>query len=535
MRRKYKTREVGTLNPSLLSSGDSILESSDFLEGISQSGKHLNGSLVAAIDLGSNSFHLISARVVKQELQIVDRQKDPVRLAAGLKSDNTLNKASQKRAIESLKRFRQSIGNIEAKHVRVVGTNTLRQARNRADFVQKASKALGHQIEIISGQEEARLIYLGVAHTIAAEDQRRLVVDIGGGSTECILGEGFESLEAHSLFMGCVTWTKQFFGDDKITAMAFKRAELAALQELGPILETYKGMGWDQAIGSSGTFNAIQSVLKANGWADEGITDEGLFRLRKKLIEAGAASKLDIEGLKSDRAVIFAGGVAIASAIFDGFGIEQMDTSGGALREGVLYDLLGRIRHEDRRELTIRRFGERYHIDDEHAERVESTARMLLQQCVEAWKLDEANTTMLAGWAAQLHEIGKVICYSGYHKHGAYLVRHSDMPGFSQDDQELLAVLIRCHRRKLIHEIFEDLAPGRRKIAKRLCLILRLAVLLNRSRNPHPLPRIKVRAKSHKLHLEFPDGWLDSQPLTHEDLIQEASWQKRIDMVLSYA
>ncbi len=380
---------------------------------------------------------------------------------------------------------------------------------------------LGHGIEIISGQEEARLIYLGVAHDLSEGPDRRLVVDIGGGSTECILGERFEPIQADSLHMGCVNWSLRFFPRGEIDKERFERAVLAARLEVRSLERHYRALGWSEAIGASGTILSIEEVLDRNDWNGEGISEKGLKKLRKELIEAGRADKLDIQGLAEDRRDVLPGGLAILIALFEGLGIERMHGSLGALREGVLWDLLGRIRHEDLREQTIRRMGERYAADLVQSGRVQRTALDLLAQCGAEWELERGSAASFLSWAARLHEIGLSIAHQGYHKHGAYIVAHSDMPGFSRQDQELLAALIHGHRRKLELEPIEELPDPLRRTALRLVLLLRLAVLLNRGRGAQPAPPLALRTRKNGYALTFPEGWLEQNPLTRADLDEE--------------
>jgi exopolyphosphatase/guanosine-5'-triphosphate,3'-diphosphate pyrophosphatase len=416
--------------------------------------------------------------------------------------------------------------------VRAVGTNTLRRARNTRAFLSAAQKTLGYPIEVIPGAEEARLIYLGVAHHHPGEARRRLVIDIGGGSTECILGEGFEPLSTDSLRMGCVGYSLQYFPGGALTREGMHAARLAAGIELQGIERRYRSAGWDVCIGSSGTILAVEAILRENGWESEGIAARSLRKLRKALIEAGHVEGLQLAGLQDDRRPVLAGGVAILSAVFDAFGIERMEASQGALREGLLYDLLGRIRREDVRDRTIRAVSQRYHVDREQALRVELTARALLAQVAAPWGLEDPQHARLLSWAARLHEIGLSISYAGHHKHGAYIAQHSDMPGFSRRDQEGLAALIVNHRRKPHLEVFEALDAAAVGELKKLAALLRLAVLLNRSRSPRPIPEPRLAAKDDALALHLPAAWLERHPLTRADL--EAEGARLADLGISF-
>ncbi len=484
-------------------------------------------STIAAVDLGSNSFHMVVARPVNGHLNVLDRLREPVRLASGLDATGELDAAAQQRAIACLERFGQRLRDMHPGSVRAVGTNTLRKARNSDAFLEAAAAALGHPIEVISGLEEARVIYLGVSHSLPGSPGQRLVMDIGGGSTELIIGEGFEPIYMESLYMGCVSLSQAWFSDGAISAKAMRRAEIAAGQELQAIEQDYRRLGWVGAVGSSGTIRAVGEVLQAMGWSDIGITLPALQRLREAMIGAGHVSRLDaLQGLPPERAAVFPGGVAILIATFAALGIERMEVSDGALREGLLYDLMGRIRHEDVRSRTISVLKERYHVDKAQAQRVHDTALYALHQVMHAWQLEDECVANLLEWAARLHEIGLAVAHSGYHKHGAYLLEFSDMPGFSRQEQKALAVLVRSHRRKFSTAVFRILPETQRERLMRLAILLRLAVLLHRSRADIPLPPFHLEVDGKSINLRFPAGWLELHPLTQADLAQEAEMLK---------
>jgi exopolyphosphatase/guanosine-5'-triphosphate,3'-diphosphate pyrophosphatase len=480
---------------------------------------------LAAVDLGSNSFHMVIARVDHGSVQIVDRIREPVRLAAGLEKDGTLSDEAEQRAIGCLSLFGQRLREFGAEQVRAVGTNTLRRVRNSHEVLHDMSEALGHHIEIISGREEARLIYLGVSHGIAGAPARRLVVDIGGGSTEFIIGDAFEPVSVHSMFMGCVGFTEQFFRDGKVSRKRMAAAKIAAGLELQPVEARLREEGWERAIGASGTIRSIAEILNEAGWAHGPITAEGLTRLEQAMLTAGRLERLELPGLDPDRRPVFAGGFAILSTVFERLGIDEMWVSPTALREGLLYDMLGRLHDEDPRDRTISMLANRYSIDQAHADRVRATALGLLGQVAEDWDLDTADAAHALAWAAQLHEIGLAVNYTGHHKHGAYLVQSSDLPGFSRDEQALVAALVRGHRRKVDLSFFESLPLELRDEAKRLCIILRLAVLLNRNRDPGVVSLPHAKATASKLRLSFVDDWLEAHPLARADLERE---QKRL-------
>jgi exopolyphosphatase/guanosine-5'-triphosphate,3'-diphosphate pyrophosphatase len=486
---------------------------------------------IAAIDLGSNSFHMIVAELIEGELRMKDRLREMVRLAGGLDEVGNLDEASRQRALECLQRFGQRLDGFPPGSVRAVGTNTLRKARSR-DFLKQAQLALGHPIEIISGVEEARLIYLGVAHGLPQSDDIRLVADIGGGSTEVILGRHFETLEKESLYMGCVSFSRRFFAEGKISAKRMKKALIAARQEVQGIEREYRDVGWGQAVGASGTIRAVRDVVRANEWSDEGITYESLKRLSDELVAAGHIDKLSLNGLKEERLPVICGGVAVLLALFEGLRIERMYVSDQALREGLLYDMLGRLRHEDVRERTIGMLIDRYQVNSAQAGRVELAALMLLDQVAAKWLLDDEPARQLLSWSARLHEIGLAIAHSQYHKHGAYLLANADLPGFTNREQQLLATLVRAHRRKFPLAEIELLGEDTERFT-RLAVVLRLAVLLHRSHSDVALPPIQLSVKENGLlKLRFPKGWLDEHPLTLADLEQETGYLQALKLKL---
>jgi exopolyphosphatase/guanosine-5'-triphosphate,3'-diphosphate pyrophosphatase len=475
--------------------------------------------VIAAVDLGSNSFHMIVARYSHGQLIIQDRLREMVRLAAGLDEQGRLDRTAVEAAIECLERFGQRLHDMKAESVRVVGTNTLRRAKRKGAFLDRARAALGHPIEIISGIEEARLIYLGVAQTMPSEPGRRLVVDIGGGSTEIIIGEGVHAKRLESLYMGCVSMSARFFGDGEITEKRMKRARLAAKLELEPVRNAFKEHGWDRAVGSSGTIRSVADILRARGEAS--ITPPLVEDLIEQAIRAGHESKLRLPELSSERVPVFAGGLAILAEVLGNLDIKSMRTAEGALREGLLYDLVGRLTNEDARVRSVRAMQGRYHVDSAQAERVEMTALEFLRQTQAEWGLDDPFAELVLGWAARLHEIGLDVSHSHYHKHGAYLLEHADMPGFPQDEQRILAYIVGAHRRKFHLDSLQDLNPPWHIKAEYLIVLLRLAVLLHRGRSAEALPKIELRVKGRSIEIGFARGWIEDHPLTAADLEQE--------------
>jgi len=474
----------------------------------------------AAIDLGSNSFHLVVARAEEHALTVIDRERDMVRLAAGLDEKNLLTPAASARALGCLARFGERLRGLEPDNVRVVGTNALRQANNSRQFIAEAEKALGFSIEIISGVEEARLVYLGAAQTLQGDRGRRLVVDIGGGSTEIIVADKSEPVFLESLYMGCVSTSEKFFPDGEINSLRMRRAILSAQLELEPDIATLRELSAKDVIGTSGTARAINNVLQENGWSETGITSRGLKKLVKKIVKSGHVDNLKISGLSDERRPVFAGGVAVLMAIFNALDLEFMRVSEGSLREGVLHDLIGRVLYEDRRAITVLELMKRHHIDMEHGNRVRQTTLMLFDQVRQKGLLQRERR--LLGWAAQLHEIGLMIAHSQHHRHGGYVLANMDLPGFSRQEQGALSIMVRLHRRKYHPELIEDNVYVRSDALGLMTRLLRIAVLFNRGRAPIDLPVIHVHVdEAQVMTLSIPGPWLEDHPLTAADLEQE--------------
>lgn len=491
--------------------------------------------LIAAVDMGSNSFHLAVARLDHGELKLVEGLSEKVRLG-GLDDKDRLTEEAQARALACLSRFAQHLAGITPDRLRVVGTNALRVARNAPAFLKKAEKILEHPIEVIAGREEARLIYMGVAHTLASSD-RRLVIDIGGGSTELIIGEKFEPLVMESTYMGCVSYATRFFPEGVISAKAMDRAITAARQELAPLSTRYRELGWDSVVGSSGTFKAMFQVATGLG-LDKGndqLTADAVQELLRMVLKLGHVNEIVLPGIKEDRKSVLPAGLAIVWAVFEELGITAMDYSDGALREGVLHDMLGRFGDEDARDRTVQAMMARYHVDAAQAERVTNTVTSLFEQTAEILGLDEEADGDLLLRAARLHEVGMAVSHAGFHKHGAYLLRYSDMAGFSQPVQEKLALLVGSHRRKIKPEQFNAIVEAGGPGLLRLCLLLRLAVLLHHSHRREPLPAIQLRSDGQHYELVFPAGWLAGYPLLVQNLTEEMDVFTSVGTSLSLA
>ncbi len=487
-------------------------------------------STIAAVDLGSNSFRLQIGRVVDDQVYPLDSLREPVRLAAGLTAEKFLDAAAQARAIECLGRFGERLRGLPAGSVRAVGTNTLRVAKNAAEFLPQFESALGFPIEIVAGREEARLIYLGVAHSLPPSPHTRLVVDIGGGSTEFIVGAGNQPHRLESLYMGCVSYSLRYFGGGKISKSGMKEAETAARIQLETIKKQFSRKHWDEAVGSSGTARAIADIIEVNGWSSSGITREGLERLRQALVKSGDASRLGLAGLKEDRVAVLPGGFAILNAVFAELDIEHMALATGAMRQGILWDMIGRAHRRDMRELTVRQFMKRYHVDARQAHRVERLALKLYEQLAEGSKDDHQYPLQMLSWAVRLQEIGLTVAHSGFHKHSSYIVAHADMPGFSRMEQGQLSMLVLAHRGSL----------GKlRGLVKTdydwsLLVALRLAALLHRSRSDVRLPAIRATRRKSAFTIDLDAKWLTANPLTAAELRDEIKGWKTlgVEMVI---
>lgn len=494
-------------------------------------------SSVAAIDLGSNSFHMIVCKLENGKLRTIDRLKEMVRLASGLDKDNNIDEKTQQKALDCLERFGQRMENFPAGSVRIVGTNTLRMAKNSQAFIAKAEKALGHPIDIIAGIEEARLIYQGVANSLGSNADTRFVMDIGGGSTEYIIGIDDTAHTKESLHMGCVTVSNKFFSNGVISKRAFKKAVLFCQQKLEPYKRVFNSRRWDEAIGASGSIRCIHKVLIATQWSNNGITKEGLDRLVSHITQCNHVDELDLPELSEERLPVFLGGVAVLYATFQKLDIDQMTVSDGALREGLVHDLLGRIYDHDIRSKTVETLAEHYHTDKEHSDRIQETVNTILNQldsdCCS--KNSKKIIKQFLSWAVSLHGIGRNIAHSQYHKHGAYIIENGDLAGFSRQDQQLLATLVKTHRKKFSRSRFKALPAPWNHDAQLLTKILRLAILMHRNRHRHDTPEFTISFDSESIKLKFANNWLDNAPLTQTDLEIEASYLERADCSLTFS
>lgn len=491
------------------------------------------GDVIASVDLGSNSFHLLVARYELGSLQIIDRMREMVRLAAGLGADGSLDAGHRGRALECLARFGQRLRDIPASRVRAVATNTVRRLADPRTFLVAAEAALGHTIEVAPGREEARLIYLGVAHAFPQLRGRRLVVDIGGGSTEFIIGQGLDALETESLQMGCVVSTRHLFPDGRITRKRWQNARTEIAVELRQFAPHYRARGWSEAIGSSGTIKALGGVSRAMGVGDWVVTRESLTMISDAIIAAGHIDAIELPDLSEQRKPVIAGGAVILDAVFDVLELERMRISDSALREGLMWDMIGRAEQRDPRERAVASWSQRYGVDLAQAARVETTAAAMFKQLRSAWNLEDAAEDWLR-FAARLHEIGLAVAHSQHQLHAAYLVEQGDLPGFSAQEQQILAFLLHVQRRApgAAFARLQKLPDRLQHPALAIGVILRLAILLHRARSDEALPAIALRAGPRSLRLALDEEWLEARPLTRADLARERKSLASIDFKL---
>ncbi len=477
--------------------------------------------LYAVIDLGSNSFHMLITRLVADSVQTVDKVKRKVRLAAGLDEHDLLSEQAILRGLECLSFFAERLQDISPENIRIVATATLRIAKNAEDFLTRAEQVLGHKVTLLSGQQEAEHIYLGVAHTSEGAD-RRLVLDIGGASTEIVIGGEFDMDKAISLDMGCVTFNKMFFSDGLLSEENFTRAIDHAKQELSCIKEEYLALGWSKTLGGSGTMQALAELLMSRNQAAI-ITDDFLSELKQTLINCKAISSINIKGLLSERAPVIASGLSILIALFDSLQIKQMQLSSGALREGLLYEMLPDMRKLSIRNRTINSLCQRFHIDLHHANRVKKQAQKLLSNHAEHWDLTDKNIQQLLLASCSLHEVGLLLSYKTHAQHGAYILKHADLPGFDQAERQLLVLLVQFYKGDIDLDAFAGVTIVPKATLSRLLIIMRLSVILCRRRRDDVLPDYHTIVSNSSIKLCLPDNWLASHPLLADELLQENS------------
>lgn len=471
----------------------------------------------AALDLGSNSFHLLVARDHNGSIQVLDRHREMTRLAAGLESSGALSQACIDLALASLRRISQRIRSLPQQNVRIVGTNALRQAANRDAFISQAEAILGHNIDVISGREEGRLIYSAVAQSIESRADSRLVIDIGGGSTELIAGHRFEPHLSESIQIGCISMTERWFKEGKLTTSRMENAIQDTQLELEVVEHSFHTHGWELAVGTSGTILAVQKAIAQ--FSSEGITKSTLKELSRRLVCFGQIENIDSSWCSVRRAQSLPGGVAMLQGIFKTLKLDALEVANGALREGLLHELIGRAHDFDIRERSVQALPPRFHIDNHHSMLVAQTALAMFDQLFPQLDEEYEDERQLLRWAALLHEIGMGISHSAYHKHGAYLLEHLDMPGFTLTEQSQLAWLVRTHRRRLQTE--EPMPHGISLM--HLCVILRLAVTLRRNRSDARTAEMRFRKEGNSYSIDIDRDWLNAHPLTRMDLEQESN------------
>lgn len=475
----------------------------------------------AAIDLGSNSFHLLVARREHGELRVLDRIKEMVRLGGGLDSEGRLDADTRQNALDCLARFGQRLRGIPGDNMRAVGTQTFRRMQNANEFLLQAEASLGCSIDIIAGREEARLIYLGVSQGVSGHEDRRLVIDIGGGSTELIIGQGLKALELESVQFGCVSLTRRFFTDGRISRKRWQKGMDAIMAELQELRLRYLATGWQTAIGSSGTVLAISEICQLSGLTESEIDPDSLHQLQQQLLQFKSTSEVQFPGLSEQRQPVLAGGLLMLSACFATFDLQRLRTSPFALREGLLYDMLGRMEQRDPRDSTVLALKLRHHTDESQILRVKAMIATMFGQLADDCGWRSIHRQML-DWAADLHEVGLSVSHSQYQLHSAYLVQQSDMPGFTTTEQQFLAALVQFHRRAIVGDFTQALPVRVHRALKECLLTLRLACIFSRSRDQSALPELKIRYQKRSFVLCLREDWMRSHPLTMHDLQTEA-------------
>lgn len=487
--------------------------------------------LLAAVDMGSNSFRLEIGELPRGgRYKRIDYLKETVRLGGGLDENGLLTEEAVLRGLDCLARFAQRLKGFAPHQVRAVATQTLREAKNRDAFLVRAQAALGYPIEVISGREEARLIYAGVAR-LQPSDRSRLVIDIGGRSTEMILGQGRHPKRAESFQVGSVSLSMKYFGDGRFTEAAFRAAQVAAGAELEEALEPFARTHWTEALGSSGTVGAVAQLLATNGVSRDGsVTPDGLRWCMEQCLIAGHQDDIALPGLKPERRAVLGGGLSILYTLAMHFGIDKLQPTRGALRQGVIFDLDERLdaarsaRHQDMRDASVRELQHRFGVDDAQAERVQG---MALQLYRDAWPEADLETVRELGWAAALHEIGMMVSHHDHHRHSAYLLAHVDAPGFSQSQQRRLGELVLGQRgglRKLEATLTQENFAWQ-------VLCLRLAAILCHARIDvlHGIVGLNRSGRSALLGLQ--PGWTETHPRTLHLLNEEVDIWSRSSML----
>lgn len=483
--------------------------------------------LYAVIDLGSNSFHMLIARLVADGVQTVDKVKRKVRLASGLNEHNVLSDDAMARGLECLSFFAERLQDIPVENVRVVATATLRIAKNAQEFLQQAERVLNHQVTLLSGEQEAKQIYLGVAHT-SSSNEHRLVLDIGGASTEIIAGETFDAKVVNSLNIGCVTFKKRYFANDQLNSSNFDQAIAGAKQAINQILPHYHGLRWQSVLGGSGTMQALGEILTA--MQQPAIIEYSfLLELKQQMLACKQLNKLKIKGLRQERKPVFASGLAILIALFECFNIKQMQLSSGAIREGLLYEMLPDMRKVNIRQRTINALSERFHIDQNHAQTIKQQVEQIFAQVAPSWQLARDNSYELLVASSLLHEIGLLLEYKYHQQHGAYILQHADLPGFDQAERLLLVAFVKLYKADIEPELLQQQLVCPVETAQKLLIILRLAIILCRRRRDDVLPPYQCQVSKDTLFLTLPQSWWRDHPLIADELQQENSYLNALD------
>ncbi len=480
--------------------------------------------MFAAIDLGSNSFRLHIGEYVNGVICVVKSAREPNRLAAGLDKNNVLSEEAIARGLEALKRLRAILGAYPLSDVRVVATNTLRIASNAPVFLRDAEKVLGYPIEVISGEEEGRLIYLGVANVLARPEERRLVIDIGGGSTELICGIGQEIERVESFSVGTVRQSLAFFHDGIIDEASFEAAMLSARSQFEDAVDYYRSCGWTEVYGSSGTIRATAEIIAINKIGDGRFTLENLERLKERLIGAGHLNQLKLDGIKAERASSILGGLTILIVLLKDFGIQVLRPIEAGLRMGIMWDIYLKATQKDRREEAIREMLKRYHVDEQRAIRVANYALALYKQMN-----PEADKFLkLLYWSALLHEIGIFISPTNYHKHGAYLIENADMAGFTSREQRQMSRFVLGQKGNLRKLNGVMTVPD----AVKAVLALRLAVMFQHAKVNFKPEKIKIRFRN-RIEITLPKEWLTLYPTLLYWLERECDWWEEVGITLT--
>lgn len=481
-------------------------------------------SMYAAVDLGSNSFRLHVGKHDGDAIRVLKSLREPIRLAAGLDAKGNLTDAAMQSALACLRNFQAVLAGYRLDAVRVVATSTLRVARNSAAFLPAAEQAIGYPIEIISGEEEGRLIYMGVANALAAPGERRLVIDIGGGSTELILGRGAEIERVESFSIGTVKQSLSFFVGGRIDAASYDAAILSARSHFEDAAPPYQRQNWQTGYGSSGTVRAIAEIISRNGLGDGLLSAAGLDALKQRFIGFGQVTLIDMPGLRPDRAGTIIGGLAILIALVRELGIDFIVPVEAGLRMGVMWDLYLRSMQKDRREQSVVELARKFHVDEGRAASAAQQAGALYAQLKSATD----NYIRPLQWSAQLHEMGMAVSQTGYHKHGAYLVENADLPGFTTREQKLMGRLIVAQKGNL-RKVADALAEP--DFAKAV-LALRMAILLMHARMVAGPGDLKLRMKS-RIELEIRRDWLAGHPTLAFWFEKEQEWWDEVDIDFS--